>query len=177
MRGANRHSTIGRAIDRHEADAGALTTLGLVLAFLGEPVEGEAHLRSALERAQRSGSADDVARAYINLGELLRLRGDHAGALQVMIEGDAFATGAGMRGSFGQFMFVNGADDLLRLGRWDDVGERLGRAERTSLGLTSEAMHRAIAAQLHALRGDVDGCTAGISTERSRSPTACRASS
>ena len=118
-------------------------------------MEGEAHLRSALERAQRSGSADDVARAYINLGELLRLRGDHAGALQVMIEGDAFATGVGMRGSFGQFMFVNGADDLLRLGRWDDVRERLGRAERMSLGLTSEAMHRAIAAQLHALRGDV----------------------
>jgi DNA-binding CsgD family transcriptional regulator len=146
---------IGRAIDRHEADAGALTTLGLVLAFLGEPVEGEAHLRSALERAQRSGSADDVARAYINLGELLRLRGDHAGALQVMIEGEAFATGAGMRGSFGQFMFVNGADDLLRLGRWDDVRERLGRSERISLGLTSEAMHRAIAAQLYALRGDV----------------------
>ena len=147
---------IGSEIDRHEADAGALTTLGLVLAFLGEPVEGEARLRSALERAHTSGSADDVARGYINLGELLRLRGDHAGALQVMIDGDAFATGAGMRGSFGQFMFVNGADDLLRLGRWDDVGERLGRAERTSLGLTSEAMYRAIAAQLHALRGEVD---------------------
>ena len=147
---------ISSEIDRHEADAGALTTLGLVLAFLGEPVEGEAHLRRALERARTSGSADDVARAYINLGELLRLRGDHAGALQVMTEGDAFATRAGMRGSFGQFMFVNGADDLLRLGRWDEVGERLEQAERTSLGLTSEAMHRAIAAQLHASRGEVD---------------------
>ena len=147
---------ISSEIDRHEADAGALTTLGLVLAFLGEPVEGETHLRRALERARTSGSADDVARAYINLGELRRLRGDHAGALQVMTEGDAFATRAGMRGSFGQFMFVNGADDLLRLGRWDEVGERLEQAERTSLGLTSEAMHRAIAAQLHASRGEVD---------------------
>ena len=93
-----------------------------------------------------------------------------------MIDGDAFATRAGMRGSFGQFMFVNGADDLLRLGRWDDVRERLGRAERMSLGLTSEAMHRAIAAQLHARRGDVAAARQG-STEGSRSPTACRASS
>ena len=147
---------ISSEIGWHEADAGALTTLGLVLAFLGEPVEGEAHLRRALEHARRAGSADDVARAYINLGELLRLRGDHAGALGVMVEGEDFATRAGMRGSFGQFMFVNGADDLLLLGRCDDVLERLARAERMSLGLTSEAMHRAIAAQLHALRGEVD---------------------
>jgi DNA-binding CsgD family transcriptional regulator len=59
-----------------------------------------------------------------------------------------------MRSSFGQFMYVNGADDLLRLGRWDEVAQRLDAAGRSALGLTTEAMHCAIATQLLALRGE-----------------------
>ena len=50
----------------------------------------------------------------------MRVRGDHAGALQAMTDGSASGQ-LGLRGSFGHFMFVNGADDLLRLGRWDEA--------------------------------------------------------
>jgi ATP/maltotriose-dependent transcriptional regulator MalT len=142
------------ATGAREADTGARTTLGLVLGFLGEPDEGEAHLRAALAHARGNGAGDAAARAYINLGELLRLRGDHAAALAAMDEGNTFVSRLGMRGSFGQFMYVNGADDLFRLGRWDEVAARLGEAERMPLGLTTEAMYRAIAVHLHALRGD-----------------------
>jgi DNA-binding CsgD family transcriptional regulator/tetratricopeptide (TPR) repeat protein len=141
------------AVRAPDAATGALATLGLVLGFLGAPDEGEVHLRRALEHARAARAGDDTARAYINLGELLRLRGDHAGALQAMTEGASLAGSAGLDGSFGRFMYVNGADDLLRLGRWDEVEARLAEAGRMELGLTTEAMHRAIAAQLHALRG------------------------
>ena len=53
-------------------------------------------------------------RAYVHLGELLRLRGDHAGALEAMETGERAAARLGMRGSFGSFMYVNAIDDLLR---------------------------------------------------------------
>jgi ATP/maltotriose-dependent transcriptional regulator MalT len=129
------------------------TTLGLVLAFLGRPEEGERHLRHALAAADALGIAEATARAHVHLGELLRLRGDHAGALATMQTGADAAARAGMRGSFGAFMEVNGADDLLRLGRWDEAEARLEQTARRQAGLTADALRHAVAGQLHALRG------------------------
>ena len=45
-----------------------------------------------------------------------------------MVDGEREAGRLGLRGSFGHFMFVNGADDLLRLGRWEEASARLQRA-------------------------------------------------
>jgi DNA-binding CsgD family transcriptional regulator/tetratricopeptide (TPR) repeat protein len=142
------------ADDAQAAAAGL--TLGLVLAFLGDAAAGEARLRDALRSATELGAAELAARAYVHLGELLRLRGAHADALATMVEGERFATQHGMRGSFGNFMFVNAAGDLLRLGRWGEAAERLAVAERLELGTTAAAMHHATAAMLHALRGEPD---------------------
>ena len=61
-----------------------------------------------------------------------------------------------MHGTFGQFMFVNAADDLRRLGRWDEAVQRLEQAERLDLGVTASAMLHATAGHLHALRGERD---------------------
>ena len=44
------------------------------------------------------------------------MRGNHAGALAAMEDGERVAARLGLRGSFGHFMYVNGAADLLRLG-------------------------------------------------------------
>ncbi len=134
--------------------AAAGLTLGLVLAFLGDLAAGERRLREALEAAQRAGAGEELARAYVHLGELLRLRGRHADALDAMVTGERAAARLGMRGTFGHFMFVNAADDLLRLGRWEEVEQRLEEAERLDLGVTAAAMHRATAGHLHALRGE-----------------------
>jgi DNA-binding CsgD family transcriptional regulator/tetratricopeptide (TPR) repeat protein len=134
--------------------AAAGVTLGLVLAFLGDADAGEIHLRRALDLSQRIGAGEQTARGYVHLGELLRLRGDHSGALEAMLTGERTAARLGMRESFGHFMFVNAADDLLRLGRWDEAHEQLEHAERMELGTTAAAMHCAIAGNLHALRGE-----------------------
>ena len=144
---------LARAGDEAEA-TGAGITLGLVLAFLGEAEAGERELRRALAAAERAGSGEATARAYVHLGELLRLRGDHAGALEAMVTGERVASRLGMHGTFGQFMFVNAADDLRRLGRWDEAVERLADAERLDLGVTAAAMLHATAGHVHALRGD-----------------------
>ena len=103
--------------------AAARTTLGIMLGFLGDTAGGERHLREALATAD----GEDGVRAYVHLGELLRLRGDHAGALETMETGERAAARLGMRGTFGCFMFVNGADDLLRLGRWEEAGRACAR--------------------------------------------------
>jgi DNA-binding CsgD family transcriptional regulator len=125
-------------------------TLGLVLAYLGDLEGGERRIRESLARAVRG---EEQARAYVHLGELLRLRGRHAAALEAMVSGEQVAVRLGMRGSFGHFMYVNAADDLLRLGRWDEAEQRLEEAERLDLGVTAGAMQHAIAGLLHALRG------------------------
>ena len=141
------------------AGAAPRITLGVVLAFLGEPEAGEAHLREALEL---STSGEDTARAYIHLGELLRVRGDHEGALKAMVDGEREAARLGLRGSFGHFMYVNGADDLLRLGRWDEAQTRVDEAARMDLSRTAHALRRAIAGQLHTARGDFGAARAAL---------------
>jgi DNA-binding CsgD family transcriptional regulator len=125
-------------------------TLGLVLAYLGDFEAGERALRRALAATE----GEDAARAHVHLGELQRLAGRHAAALETMLAGERFAAGRGLRGTFGHFMFVNAADDLMRLGRWDEAETRMQDAERMDLGVTAGAMHRATAGQLHALRGE-----------------------
>ena len=135
------------------AGAAPRITLGVVLAFLGEPDAGEAHLRDALAL---SPSGEETARAYLHLGELLRVRGDHAQALEAMVDGEREAARLGLRGSFGHFMYVNGADDLFRLGRWDEAAERLAEAATMDLSRTASALRRATAGQLHVARGELD---------------------
>jgi DNA-binding CsgD family transcriptional regulator len=139
-----------------EAEEGlARTTLGLALAFLGEHDAGEEHARTALAIAERQGQAEALSRAHLHLSEVLRVRGDLEGALTVTDAGEATARAMGMGGSFGRFLHVNGTEDLLRLGRWAEVAERLDEQARgVELGPTGELMHHTIAAQLHAARGD-----------------------
>jgi tetratricopeptide (TPR) repeat protein len=64
--------------------ARARTTLGVVLAYLGELALGERELRAALEEAD--GAGEESARAHVHLAELLRLRGEHALALAIAEE-------------------------------------------------------------------------------------------
>ena len=136
-----------------EAGAPPRITLGVVLAFLGEPDAGEAHLREALAL---SASGEETARAHLHLGELMRVRGDHARALEAMVDGEREAARLGLRGSFGHFMYVNGADDLFRLGRWDEAAARLEEAARMELSRTARALRRATAGQLHVARGELE---------------------
>jgi ATP/maltotriose-dependent transcriptional regulator MalT len=137
-------------------------TLGLVLAYLGHVEAGDARLRDALAGAERLGADELIARAYVHLGELLRLRGAHAEALATMLTGEMVAARLGMRGSFGTFMYVNAADDLVRLGRWDEAARRLREGERMDLSVTAGAMLHATAAHLLALRGETDDAHAHL---------------
>jgi ATP/maltotriose-dependent transcriptional regulator MalT len=59
-------------------------------------------------------------------------------------------------------MYVNGINDLFRLGRWDEAERRLLEAERLDLDVTAAALHHAIAGQLLGLRGDAAAARAHL---------------
>ena len=87
-----------------------------------------------------------------------------------MVDGEREAARLGLRGSFGHFMYVNAADDLLRLGRWDEAAERVAEAARMDLSRTAIALRRAIAGQLHVARGELEAARRRARRGRRRGP-------
>jgi DNA-binding CsgD family transcriptional regulator/tetratricopeptide (TPR) repeat protein len=135
-------------------EAHAHLTLGTALAFLGDPRAGEDHVRRAGRIAREHGSAEDRARVQSHLAEVLRMQGRVAAALEVMREGAEESARLGMTGSFGNSMRVNGAEDLLWLGRWEEADEVLRETARLDLRDAAHLLHRTVNGQLAVARGD-----------------------
>lgn len=138
------------------AESSALGVRGVAVAFLGHPDEGERDLREALELARRADSAEDLAQIHLDLGEVLRLQGRIEDALAIMLSGEELASAAGAYDSYGSFMAVNAADDLLRLGRWTELSERLEELEARQLEQTQELLMVSVAGRLAVARGSFD---------------------
>jgi DNA-binding CsgD family transcriptional regulator len=143
-----------RAAGARTEEGYAANVLGIVLAFLGDPIRGQEHVRLAKQIAEDGGSAEEVARTYIHLGEVLRVAGDFAGALEVMLAGETAAAAMGMAESFGRAMSVNAAEDLLHLGRWDEAAQRLRWTARLKLSPLTELMQRIVEGRLAVGRGE-----------------------
>jgi len=137
-------------------EGSAAAVLGVAVAFLGDPVAGARHLQRALQLAEQTGNVQDLAQIHLDLGEVLRLQGQIGSALQVMLDGERLAARHGAEGSHGNFMAVNAADDLFRLGRWDEAEARIRELERRQLGPTAELLMATVAGRLHAARGQFE---------------------
>ena len=136
-------------------EGSARALLGTSMAFLGDPVAGEQQLRDALILARRSGSTEDLVQIYLDLGEVLRLAGRTEEAFELMLEGEQVAAGLGAI-PYGNFMAANAADDLLALGRWDELDTRLAELAERSLHRPAELWTTSVAARLHSARGRFD---------------------
>jgi DNA-binding CsgD family transcriptional regulator len=154
------HETAGRAlalarrIGLAVQEARALATLGFGLAYLQDPVAGEAALRESIAVAERAGEPLEIARAHRNLAELL------SGPLNELDRGIAIArVGAararelGLARSAGAGMLAVAANGLFRIGRWDEADETIAEAwELAPAG--AEALELRLArARLHTGRG------------------------
>ncbi len=149
-------------------EARARATVGVALAFSGEPEAGERELREALALTDGERRPVELARSHMALAEVLRIRGAFDGAFEVMVEGCAAAQRFGLVG-LGRFMTVNAAEDLVRLGRWDEAHERLAAAARLPLRGTTEILHHAVSAQLAVGRGSFETTRRHIERIRSLS--------
>ena len=140
------------AEDTLATEGSARALLGTAMAFLGEPAAGERQLRDALALARRAGSAEDLVQIYLDLGEVLRLEGRIEPALALMLEGEQVALGLGAV-PYANFMAANAADDLLRLGRWDELQTQLHELEQRDLHRPAKLWTMSVAGRLHAARG------------------------
>jgi len=142
------------AVGTRAEEASVRATLGVAVAFLGDPVRGEQELRTAIEIGGNELPAEDVERAQLDLGEVLRLQGRFAAALEVMRNGAAAARRRGTDRSFGRFMTLNSAEDLFRLGRWEEAARCLSELASVDCGPTGTIVRESVAGRLATARGD-----------------------
>ena len=154
------------AIGERVEECSALTELGIALAFDGDPDAGEHRLRRALALAEEQAAPEEVARAYTNLAELERLRGRTGAALEAMRDGQAQAEAMGVGASWGAFMAVLSTDDLLQLGRWEELDSLLDGTRDLTAGRAGAVVWPLVAGQLAMARGQLE--PAGELLERAR---------
>jgi DNA-binding CsgD family transcriptional regulator/tetratricopeptide (TPR) repeat protein len=153
---------VARAAGERMAEVDARDTLGVVLAHLGDPAAGLAHLEEAVRIAadlhdNHGFEVDEVLRGYANLCDLLDLTGELERAATVALRGVEEARQHGLERSFGAWLTADAAAVLVKLGRWDEAGERLYAALPTTAsgGLSAINMYQSLAT-LEVGRGELD---------------------
>jgi len=146
-----------RVAGARQAERRAEAELGLALAFVGDLSAGEQHLRTAVRLSEDADDPRGVLTSYVYLGELMRVAGRIEDALAIMDDGVAIADRRGATALFGNYLALNAADDLWRLGRWDELEDRLRPLLRTAppLGRDELVLHTAAGA-LAAARGETE---------------------
>ncbi|MEA2271927.1 MAG: hypothetical protein QOI98_635 [Solirubrobacteraceae bacterium] len=148
---------IAREVGAGAEEGHALNTLGCDLGYLGEPAAAVAHLVRARQIAQEVGDLDDLARAYLNLSEMLaRPLNRMDEALELAREGIELSRRVGLAGDYGVSLQTNAADVLFWLGRWEEAAEVLHAAEeRNPIEMAAIDLHQ-VHAKLHVGRGSYD---------------------
>ncbi|MGH8974803.1 MAG: LuxR C-terminal-related transcriptional regulator, partial [Acidimicrobiia bacterium] len=160
---------VARRLGLRSHEAPVLATLGFDLAFLGEASSGVAALEEAVLAATRTGTPDQLARAYLKLGELLagplnRL----TDAARVAEEGAARVAALGLGRSYGAGLRAVAATALFRLGRWQEAAPVLSAALGLKpTGAAAIELHLA-RARLAAGRGDLETALADVETVQRR---------
>jgi DNA-binding CsgD family transcriptional regulator len=136
---------LARRIDARRELSRALNSLGCALALVGRE-EGLSMLRESIEVADRIDAATDALRGYNNLASCLRIPlNDLAQAVEVFSAALDYANRKGVRGPIVDWIRLEGAEVLQRLGRWQDEAELLSRVRaggvRGATGQYYEIVH------------------------------------
>ena len=124
---------IARAVGSLEIEAHALSTLGVDRASLGAVQAGIELLERSLEMASAIGDATTIGRAYANLGTVRQMGGDLKGALQTYRAGIEACRRYGNERTYGTYLSINSAGELILLGRHDEAAAVL--AETLAAGI------------------------------------------
>jgi DNA-binding CsgD family transcriptional regulator/tetratricopeptide (TPR) repeat protein len=150
---AERAVVAARAAGAPEEEADASISLGLAHCYLGSTDEGPEAIRSGLALALAHNVPITALRGYVNLSDVLELRGAHAEAAEVAREGLLLAERVGMVRALGAYLIGNLAEPLLRLGRWAEVDGLLAQA----LSTVPEGIFGGTVLQLRAERAVMSG--------------------
>ncbi len=144
---------VARVIGARTVEGHAINTLGVCRADLGHPDEGIALLRDALTIALEVGSAEDMDRAYVNLGHVLTDWGDLEGAVNLVQESRAAGEQRGFPWLNGAV--INGVWGLIRLSRYEEAEAMIASTGRQGVG-TSNLAPQLMPAMIAIRRGRLD---------------------
>ena len=148
---------IARAVGARAEEGHALNTLGVDLACLDDPDTAVGHLRAARTIAHEVGDLDDLARAYLNLADILAVPLDRLGeAIAVARDGVALCEKVGLDCDYGVSLRSIAAGALFELGRWDEAEALVAdSAERAPIECAAIDFHLA-GAKVALGRGPLD---------------------
>ncbi len=141
---------LARETDTPRAEASAMNTVGVALAALGDVEAGARTLRAAEHIGRTQGKVGDVARAAVNLSDILHLAGRTDEALVVVDA--ALAEGAALGGHL-TWLRTSDAELKIASGRWAEAAERLAELGLRHQG-TALLNVRLRLAELALARGD-----------------------
>ena len=157
-------------LDREEASA--TITLGICVAFRGEPEEGLALLRAGLKIARRAADGHELLRAYRDLASVASLTDDLELCRSMSREAVEVAADYGVSRSSGNVVAImNGAEAEAAFGTREGLGWFAERG--LALGLTGWSGSRVelAVALLKRLEGDWEGVTRAVSNARASAQT------
>jgi DNA-binding CsgD family transcriptional regulator len=164
---AERAIEIARTVGATEVESHALSTLGVDRASLGAVETAVELLEGSLEIAVALGDPTAIGRAYANLGTVRQMGGDLEGALGTYVAGIEASRRHGNVRTFGAFLAINAAGELILLGRHDEAGVLLDRTEGAGLLPGIATIHFSITrAELRIRIGDLAGARTDLELAR-----------
>ncbi|MGI9022892.1 MAG: helix-turn-helix transcriptional regulator [Acidimicrobiales bacterium] len=149
---------------RARAEEGhVLATLGVDLAFLGHAAAGVTLLEEARAIAEEVGTPEDVARAWLNLAELLSGPLNRLQTAATVAEQGVERVGRlGLARSYGVSLQAIAVNTLFRLGRWTEADRFLADAMRCRPGGAAAIDLHLARAKLAVGRGQVEAAKADL---------------
>jgi tetratricopeptide (TPR) repeat protein len=121
--------TLARDIGAVGAEIRALAVLGVDLAYLGDGEKGLARIREALELANASEHADELAFAYVALTGVLTVRARPRESARVAVAGAEAVRRYGMENGT---IVTNQVEALVAAGEWDEADRVSAAALRST---------------------------------------------
>jgi DNA-binding CsgD family transcriptional regulator/tetratricopeptide (TPR) repeat protein len=149
---------LARRVGAGEAEVRALTVLGTDLAYLGSAAEGLAHLRNALQLAEKIGDRWGLDRAYVNLTDAVMMLGRPAESARLGQEGLDVMRKYGIHSAV---LVANTIEALLAIGEWNEA-DTLSAAALRRMSANFPYMLLMLRADLEVGRGDFEAARAHL---------------
>jgi ATP/maltotriose-dependent transcriptional regulator MalT len=146
---------LARQAGSRQLEGHVLSTIGAVVALLGDTEAGAAMTGEAIEIAEEVHDLDDIGRGYANHATVLDAGGHREQSTSVALKGAARLRELGMGTTYAAFNLMNAADGLIGLGRWDEAFSLAAEVQPIARG-TSRVFATQQLAYLQAMRGEFE---------------------